>query len=103
MLAAGLIGLILGDVTARTGNLSLAMGLHFANNAIALLLVAMPSPLAALSLYLAPVDPATDRPRCACSCSRPRGTARRLRASGWPAAPGPPAIAFAGAGFYLVG
>ena len=65
MLTTTLIGLILGDVTARTGNLSLAMGLHFANNAIAMLLVAAPSPLAALSLYLLPVgpaDPAAMRP-----------------------------------------
>lgn len=51
------IGLILGDVTARLGNLSAAIGLHFANNVLAILLVALPSPLAALSLWLAPVDP----------------------------------------------
>jgi membrane protease YdiL (CAAX protease family) len=57
VLTTTLIGLILGDVTARTGNLSLAMGLHFSNNAIAILLVAAPSPLGALSLYLLPVGP----------------------------------------------
>ena len=34
------IGLILADVTARTGDLSLAMGLHFANNVIAVLILA---------------------------------------------------------------
>ena len=37
---------------------SLAMGLHFANNAIAILIVAPPSPLSGLALYVAPVDPA---------------------------------------------
>jgi membrane protease YdiL (CAAX protease family) len=58
VLSAVLVGLILADVTIRTGNLSLAMGLHFANNALAMLVIAMPSPLAALSLYLAPLGPA---------------------------------------------
>jgi len=51
------IGLILGDVTARLGNLSAAMGLHFANNTLAILVLALPSPLAALSLWTVPVDP----------------------------------------------
>jgi membrane protease YdiL (CAAX protease family) len=59
--AAAVVGLILGDVTARTGDLSLAMGLHFANNAVAILLVAVPSPLAALSLFVLPLDPADAR------------------------------------------
>ena len=58
VLAAAAIGLILADVTARTGNLSAAIGLHFANNVVALLVVAMPSPLAGLSLFVAGVDPA---------------------------------------------
>jgi membrane protease YdiL (CAAX protease family) len=53
--SAAVVGLVLADVTASTGNLSAAMGLHFANNAVALLLVAVPSPAAALSLYLYPV------------------------------------------------
>lgn len=53
---ATLTGLILGDVTARTGNLSAAMGLHFANNAVALLVVAVPSPLGGLSLWVADLD-----------------------------------------------
>lgn len=55
VLAATATGLLLGDITARLGNLSVAMGLHFANNVVALLLVAMPSPFAGLSLYLTPV------------------------------------------------
>jgi membrane protease YdiL (CAAX protease family) len=62
--SATAIGLVLGDLTARTGNLSLAMGLHFANNVSALLVISLPSPLAALALWVATVDPAdTDRMR----------------------------------------
>lgn len=56
---ATLMGLILGDVTARTGNLSLAMGMHFANNAAALLLIADPGPLSGLALYLSSEAPPT--------------------------------------------
>ena len=48
--AATAVGLALADVTARTGNLSAAIGLHFANNVAALLVVAMPGPTAALAL-----------------------------------------------------
>jgi uncharacterized protein len=55
--SAAAIGLVLGDVTARSGNLSLAMGIHFANNVSALLLVSLPSPFAALALFVASVDP----------------------------------------------
>ena len=58
VVSASLTGLILADVTIRFGNLSLAMGLHFANNAIAILIVAPPSPLSGLALYVASVDPA---------------------------------------------
>lgn len=54
--AAGVTGLVYGDVTARTGNLSAAMGLHFANNAVALLVLAPEPRLAAFSLYLVAVD-----------------------------------------------
>lgn len=55
---AVLTGLVLGDVTARTGNLSAAMGLHFANNAVAVLLLGPPSPLGALGLWTLAIDPA---------------------------------------------
>jgi membrane protease YdiL (CAAX protease family) len=58
VVSAAVAGLVLGDVTARTGSVSLAIGLHFANNAVALLIVSLPSPLAALSLFVYPVDPA---------------------------------------------
>lgn len=53
--AAGVTGLVYGDVAVRAGNLSVSIGLHFANNAFALLVVAVASPLAAFSLYAAPV------------------------------------------------
>lgn len=56
VVAATAVGLAFADVTAATGNLSAAIGLHFANNVAALLLVAMPGPTAALALYVAPVD-----------------------------------------------
>lgn len=56
---AALLGLILGDVTARTGNLSPAIGIHFANNVIALLLIADPGPMSGLALFLSSVEPLT--------------------------------------------
>ena len=41
----------------RTGNLSAAIGLHFANNVMAMLVVALPSPVSGLALWLSGVDP----------------------------------------------
>ena len=55
--AAALMGLVAGHVTARTGNISAALGLHFANNCNGMLIVAVPGPLSALSLYLHPIGP----------------------------------------------
>lgn len=57
VVAATLIGLITADVTARTGNISAAIGLHFANNAFGLLLIATPGPLSGLGLYLNTTPP----------------------------------------------
>lgn len=54
---SALVGLILADVTVRQGNLSLAIGMHFANNAVALLLVAAPGPLSGLALYTSSTGP----------------------------------------------
>ncbi len=54
--AATLMGLVFGDIAARSGGLALPVGLHFANNAFALLVVATPSPLSGLALYLSPLD-----------------------------------------------
>jgi membrane protease YdiL (CAAX protease family) len=56
VLATTAVGLALADVTARTGNLSAAIGLHFANNAMAMLVVALPSPVSGLALFLSGVD-----------------------------------------------
>jgi membrane protease YdiL (CAAX protease family) len=58
VVAATDTGLVLADVTVRTGGLSAAIGLHFANNVSALLILATPSEVAALSLFVLGVDPA---------------------------------------------
>jgi membrane protease YdiL (CAAX protease family) len=46
-----LFGLIAAEVTARTGNLGTAIGLHFANNIFALTIVVLDGPLSGLGLY----------------------------------------------------
>lgn len=46
------MGLVLADVTARFGNLGPALGMHFANNFVVLLIVGVPQQLSGLSLYL---------------------------------------------------
>lgn len=55
-LSAGVVGVILGDVTARCGDLSPAIGLHFANNVVALLLLAPDTPFSGLSLFVIGLD-----------------------------------------------
>ena len=50
----GLFGLMAADLTARSGTLGLAWGLHFANNLFALLVVAPQGPLSGLALFTAP-------------------------------------------------
>lgn len=54
------LGLACADLTARTGNLGAAIGLHLANNAFALLIVAVEGwPASGLALFLYPYeDPA---------------------------------------------
>lgn len=54
VLWAGIFGLLAADLTARTGSLGAAMGLHLGNNMAALLLVGDPGMLGGLALYLAP-------------------------------------------------
>ena len=54
---AVLFGLATADLTARTGNLGAAVGLHFANNAATLLLVGLYGNLDGLALFNAVVDP----------------------------------------------
>lgn len=58
VLWTGVFGLAAADLTARTGNLGAAVGLHFANNAAALLLVGMAGNLDGLALYTVAVDTA---------------------------------------------
>lgn len=56
--AATVIGLVLADVTIRTGDLSAAIGLHFANNVFAVLVLAPSVPLLSdLALWVVPLDP----------------------------------------------
>ncbi|MEO1919596.1 MAG: CPBP family intramembrane glutamic endopeptidase [Paracoccaceae bacterium] len=55
-----LTGLVLADVTARFGSLSPAMGLHFANNLVVILLLNSPGQLSGVSLYLHNVDLKSD-------------------------------------------
>lgn len=47
-----LFGLIAADLTARTGNLGAAIGMHFANNLFALTIVTLDGSLSGLGLYL---------------------------------------------------
>lgn len=50
--SATLSGLLLADITVRTGNLSAAIGVHFATNAAALLVVSPPSTFDGLALFV---------------------------------------------------
>lgn len=50
--AAILSGLIFGDITARTGDLSISLGMHFANNLTVILLLGVPGQLSSISLFL---------------------------------------------------
>lgn len=49
-------GLVTADLTARAGTLGPAIAVHFFNNIVALLIVASPSSLNGLGLYLLPYD-----------------------------------------------
>ena len=48
---AALFGLMAGDLTARTGSIGAAWGMHFANNTLAILVVAVQGSLTGLGLY----------------------------------------------------
>lgn len=56
MLSATLFGIAASDLTARSGTLTPAIILHFANNASAFLLVSAQEDLGALALFLVEVD-----------------------------------------------
>tara|TARA_R110002074_G_scaffold48147_2_gene123258 strand:- start:2336 stop:3280 length:945 start_codon:yes stop_codon:yes gene_type:complete len=55
--AAGVFGLVVSDLTARTGSLGLAWGLHFANNVLALLVISVTGGLSGLALFSVPQGP----------------------------------------------
>ncbi len=56
VLATAIIGLLAADLTAATGSLGAAWGLHFANNAGALLILSTDGAIPGLALFVAP-DP----------------------------------------------
>lgn len=56
MVVATLIGLIAGDMTARLGNLSAALGLHFANNILVFIFLNVPGQSSGVALYLHEVN-----------------------------------------------
>lgn len=56
VVTATFFGLILADVTIRTGNLTIAIALHFANNFVLLLVFGTAGQLSALSLFLRDID-----------------------------------------------
>lgn len=51
---AGVFGILMADLTARSGSLGPAIAVHFVNNLSALLLVSLPDNMSGLSLYLSP-------------------------------------------------
>ena len=51
---AGLFGILMADLTARSGSLGPAIAVHFANNVSAILIASMPDDLSGLALYLVP-------------------------------------------------
>ena len=51
---AGIFGIMMADLTARSGTLGPALALHFINNVSAILIVSLPDDLAGLSLYVTP-------------------------------------------------
>lgn len=53
---AGLFSLLASDLTARSGNLGAAIGMHFATNIMSILLISFNGPLGGLALYHLPFD-----------------------------------------------
>jgi len=51
-----IVALIAADLTEKTGSLGAAIGLHFANNLFAILIISVPDTINGLSLYLTPFD-----------------------------------------------
>lgn len=51
---AGTFGILMADLTARSGTLGPAIAVHFWNNVSAILIVSLPDELSGLALYLSP-------------------------------------------------
>jgi membrane protease YdiL (CAAX protease family) len=51
---AGLFGILMADLTARSGSLGPAIAVHFWNNVSAILIVSLPDDLSGLALFLTP-------------------------------------------------
>jgi len=51
---AGVFGILMADLTARSGSLGPAIAVHLWNNVSAILIVSLPDDLSGLALYLAP-------------------------------------------------
>ena len=51
---AGIFGMLMADLTARSGSLGPAIAVHFVNNVTAILIVSLPDQLSGLALYLTP-------------------------------------------------
>lgn len=51
---AGMFGMLMADLTARSGSLGPAIAVHFCNNVSAILVVSLPDDLSGLALYLTP-------------------------------------------------
>ncbi|MEP5731531.1 MAG: CPBP family intramembrane glutamic endopeptidase [Sulfitobacter sp.] len=51
---SGIFGILMADLTARSGSLGPAIAVHFCNNISAIMFVSLPDSLSDLALYLAP-------------------------------------------------
>ncbi len=54
---ASVLGILLADLTSRVGTLSAAMGIHFANNVFALIIIALPGQASGGALFLSTANP----------------------------------------------
>lgn len=54
VLVTALVGVITADITARTGNIGAAIGLHFVNNFFAMCFLSLEGGLSGVSLYVTP-------------------------------------------------
>lgn len=53
-MSTALVGIFAADLTARTGNLGAAIGLHFTNNFFALCVLSLDGALSGVSLFVTP-------------------------------------------------